>query len=270
MRLQRLALLLVLILAPSLASAELTMFWRAEGTTLDEAGNNDYALGDATATAQATPAINTTAAKIGTNGIHVNASGEYYWFTLAEDFVGLNGGAVGFWIKWVSFDTAGNTWFSFRGDTFNNRIRGYGHTTDELRMQTQNATPASSDHDTTDVNIATGNWYFVCHAWSDSANTRKLYVWDSAGAAVGSSPFIDTSTNYNGPAELTGASAQMQFGEASNTGGTIEYYLDNIFVGNSADDCPTFHTNRDITAYSSYSAGGGGAETFGFRLRLQQ
>lgn len=269
MRLQRLALLLVLILAPSLVSAELTMFWRAEGTTLDEAGNNDYALGDATASAAGTPAINTTAAKIGTNGIHVDASGDYYFFTLAEDFVGLNGGAVAFWIKWVTFSATGNVWFEAKGDTATNYYRGRGHTTDELRLLSNNATPSSSNHDTTDVNITTGNWYFVCHAWSDSANTRKLYVWDSAGAAVGSSPFIDTTTNYNGPAELTGASARLRFGESSGTGGTVEYYLDNIFVGNSADDCPTFHTNRDITAYSSYSAGGA-AETFGFRLRLHQ
>jgi hypothetical protein len=267
MMLQRLALLLVLILAPSMASAELTLFWRAESTTLDEAGNNDYALGDNSASLVGSGALNTTAVKYGTNGIHINASSEYYQFDLAENFVGLNGGAVAFWIQWVTFSTTGNTWFEARGNTSTNYYRGRGFTGDILRLLSSNATPSSSNYDTTGTSITTSAWYFVCYAWSDSANTRKIYIWDNAGAAVGSSPFIDTTTNYNGPAELTGASARLRFGESSGTGGTVEYYLDNIFAGNSPEDCIPFYDNRDITAYSSYSAGGA-AETFGSRLRL--
>lgn len=241
------------------SSAEITMFWRAEGTTLDEAGNNDYALGDSTASAVGSPAINTTAVKYGTNGIHINAVSEYYQFTLAEDFVTPNAGAIATWIQWITFPTDGSVFFVARGDNGTNYVALQGISTDELRLVT-NTGASNSTYDTTDANISTSTWYFVCIAWNDAANTRKIYLWDSAGTAVGSSPWIDSSTNFNAPAELTGANARLRFGESFG-GTTTEFYEDNIFVGNSADDCPTFHTNRAITAYSSYSAGGGGGTT---------
>lgn len=264
MMLQRLALLLVLMLAPSLADAELTMFWRAEGTTLDEAGNNDYALGDSTAGVINSPAINTTAVKFGTNGIHINATNEYYQFDLNEDFVTANAGTVAFWINWQAFTTDASAFVYIRGNTSTNYVYLRGTNTNELRLVT-NTAASQSTHDTSAANISTGVWYFVCFAWNDSANTRRISVWDNGGTLVETRQ--ETSMNFFAPAELATTGGRLRFGEGGNVVGTPEYYLDNVFVGNGAD-CDTFYNNREITSYSAYSAGG--AQTFGFRLRVAQ
>ena len=240
-------MLVVLMLVPAHAFAAITFFWRAEGTTLD--GTADYSAGDTTATASGTPAINATAAIIGSNGIQVDSSADRYRFTNTS-IITAAAGSVGFYINWQTFSAAGATWFYAQGVSFNDYVQVRGINTDELRLSIKNTVPgATVNLDTTAVNITTGSNYFVTISWDDAADLRRICVYNSGGTLVEACTV--SSAAFDAPVDLTGTD-NLEFGEAN--GFSTAYYLDNLFVGSAYADADTFYCNRNITTYASYAA----------------
>lgn len=249
-RLTYIILLLLLTLGWALPSeAAVTFFWRAEGTTLS--GTDDLPGADTSATATGAPAINATAALVGSNGIQVDAGGEHY--TLDNDVVDRLVGSVGFWIRIQTWAAGGTFWY-VRGSSYTYAIRVAMVGTDELRLQFNEDVNVST-LDTTAANLATNTTYFVTASWDQPNNDRRLRVYDSSGTLIHEAE--DTSTAYTAPVDLAAASNGHRFGEASGAGAA--FYLDNIFVGGVYADADTFLCNRSITTYTSYAACGGGS-----------
>ena len=256
------------LLLPAHGWAAPTFFWSAEGnsTTLSCTGSNpcsgtDYSASDTTATANGTAAVNGTAALKGSYGVQIAALGDRFAFNNAS-IISPTEGAVGFWINWQTFNTAGATIFFTRGANANDYIRIGGANTNELRLSIRNNGGSDQDLNTTAVNIGTGANYFITASW-DATPRRKLCVYDATLTLVEA---CTTSTSaYTAPADLTNTSG-LRWGEAA--GYSTAFYLDNMFVGSSYDDADAFVCNANIATYTSYAACGGASVNF-FRLRIQ-
>lgn len=230
----------------------LTFFWRCEDTTLD--GTNDFTASDNTATANSTPSISATAAKVGSNGILIDSSSDGYRFaptSLIDRLVG----SVAMWFQFpVTFVASGQTFFLSRGNASANDFIAIGGGTggDEVRLSISNASTTVVNLETSGASLAAGNWYFVTASWDQPNNDRKIAVYNSSGTLIAQNE--DTSTAYDAPAALD-AGDGLRFGDASGWGATRNGWFDNIFVGSAYTDAATFLSNRDITSYTEYAAG---------------
>jgi hypothetical protein len=236
----------------------LTFFWRCEGTTLD--GTHDFTAGDNTATANNTPSISATAAKVGSNGILIDSSADGYRFAPTSIIARLVG-TVAFWFQFpVTFAATGQVFFFARGNaSVNDHISiGVGTGGDEVRLSISNASSGGAELETSGASLAAGSWYFVTASWDQPSNSRKIAVYDSSGTLLAQNE--DTTTAYDAPAALD-AGDGLRFGDASGWGATRNGWFDNTFVGSAYTDAATFLSNRDITSYTEYSTGGSATVT---------
>jgi hypothetical protein len=235
----------------------LTFYWRCEGTTLDATNDYNANLPTEAATVDAAPAINATAAKYGSNGVEINAA-EGYRFDAATTNVNRLTGSVGFWVNVQTWLNA-RAFLFISGSFFEYSIgvQMVNDTEIRLRINDQSATLASS-FDTTAASMATATWYFVTASWDQPNNKRRIRVYNSAKSLI--QQVEDTTTAYSAPTDLV-LTDGIYIGEGNGLGGALDYYLDNIFIGNAYADADTFLTNADITSYTQYGAGGGGGPT---------
>lgn len=224
----------------------LKFFWRCEGTTLD--GTHDYSIGDTTATANGTPTISATAARIGSNGVLIDAS-EWYEFDTPDTIVNRLTGSAAFWFQCpTAFPSSGQViGFYSRGATFENSISVRMSGTDELNLRIDSTTgPVEQSLLTTAANIAVGNWYFVVVRWDQPNNDRCIEVYDTSGTLI--QKVEDTSTAYTAPTELNDSGGGLRYGNVSGSTNTL--YIDNVFVADSyAEPLQDYLT---ITSYVGY------------------
>ena len=229
----------------------LTFFWRCEGTTLD-ATDDYYGASDNTATAAGTPAINATAALIGSNGLQVDGASDHYQFNnQTNPTVFSSAGSVGFWIRWQAY-TTGATHFYVRAttsDTQSLRLSTLG--TNRLRFQIRNDA-SSHSLDMATMTIANATTYFCTASWDIAADLSRVRMYDSGGTLIEEATSTDDLAAAQ-PAALDSTSG-VRFGEMDGVASTC--YIDNIFIGSAYADADTFLTNRSITSYTGYSTGG--------------
>lgn len=264
MMLSRLLLLCVL-LAPSLAHADLTFFWRVEGTTLS--GTDDYTAGADTSATLTTATIDGTAALVGLNGLNVGAASARADFNSETAVVDRTVGSIGFHLN---IQTFGATRLAqARGTNSSNQLTVQMLGTDtatgrEIRLSIQDQTAGTANLDTTAFDMATATHYFVTASWDQPNNKRRIRLYTVSGSTCTlSQTREDTTTGFTAPTELAFVGAGMVFGSSATSAG---YYMDNIFWGKAYDDEATFATNCGITSYTSYSAGGASGVPNGLML----
>lgn len=232
----------------------LKFYYRFENSgTLD--GTHDYSAGDTTATNNGSPTFDGTTFKIGAYaGSYPSASAQHRFdpasILASGGPAGASAGAVGFWFYTTSGRSTDRDLFFFvRGSASSNdciAVRCGGSNT--LKLHIRNATNGAAElaHGSA---ISDNAWYFVVVAWDSVTNSRRISLYDAAGAEVGST-VTDTTTNFtnNLPANLT---SRFQFGD--NTGSGPFGYVDNAFIGDAYADADTFVANKNITSYTSYS-----------------
>ena len=234
----------------------LTLFWRCEGATLD--GSHDYSAGDAVATANGSTTLDAAAAKIGSNGILINASSERYSFDPAS-IISTSVGSIGFWVRFVtSMPGAPHFYFYCRGTNSNDYLTiasvGTGGQVElQLRNNVGGLLPLSTASGTVDANMAADQWYFITASWDIANDDRRIRVYNSSGTLI--QHHEDTSTDLASyePANFT--TGGLQIGDTSGWGATIVGHYDNIFIGSAYDDADTFAEKRDIASYADYAGG---------------
>lgn len=223
----------------------LKFFWRCEGTTLD--GTHDFTGGDNAATLNSTAAINTDAAKIGTNGLDIPSSTDYAEFAVSsDDIISRSAGAVGFWFRVTTWG-AGATLFHAFGTAANDQISLSLSGTSELLFRHRVSGVTNLTLTTTDASLTTATWYFVVIRWDDAANDRRLEIYDTAGSLVGT-PVEDLTTAFGQQTDLI----TLRIGDV--TGTACDVHIDNVFIADSySEDLPTW---KDITSYTEYGVSG--------------
>lgn len=236
------------------ANAALTLYWRAEGLTLD--ATHDETAGDSVAGG---PAVSATAARYGTNGLLAAANFDLNTLNPASGIVTAGAGSVAMWVQWPSAlqlaDGLSRLWIAF-GSSGNNHIAlRYAGSGDEIELVHSQDGGSQVALTTTAVNFATGNWYFIVGKWDSSVNDRSLAVYDSTMTLV-TTATEDFTTSFSGsvPSELGG---DLHWGIFQGNATTV--YIDNIFIGSTYADGAAFVTNAAITTYTSYGGGGGGS-----------
>lgn len=226
----------------------LTFFWRCETETLS--GTHDYTAGsDTTATANGSITLDASAARAGSLGILSNASSEQYRFDAETTVWSRLNGTVAMWVQW---STAASAPFAQVGDDsgFTENITLHLVGSGDLRMRIDEDGAGQSNIQTSGGLLAANTFYFVTCSWDQPNNSRRIAVYDTSGALVDSA--TDTSTAFTAPVALVGGD-RFRIGELAGSGPT--WKIDNVFVGNAYLDYVTFLANRDITSYTSFSAG---------------
>ena len=227
----------------------LMFYWRCEGTTLD--GTHDYSAGDTTASANNSVSISATAAKLGSNGLLADAVNEWYSFSSAS-IVTIDQGSVGFWLQWkTGVPAVGDvTGLRIRELANNNAIQIKYTTSNEVQLDIAKDGVGSITLNTTAANCAVDNWYFITISWHLSADKRRIRVYNSSGTLINAAEDTSTDLATNTPSALD----TIQIGNPDSSHAN-QIWIDNIFVGSEYADADDFLTNRDITSYTSYSAG---------------
>ena len=234
----------------------LTFFHRFEQQNLD--ATHDKSDGDTTGAHNGSPTYDPVAAKVGTNGLLVDASGERTAFASAS-IVSPTLGSVGMWIQFpTAFPTSDAAWlFYTQGTNANDYIRisthsGTGASNRNLRLGIRNNGGATVNVDLDDNELAPGNWYFVVITWDSSTPSRTISVYDTSGTLLDT---VSSAVAFTAPADLL----NFYFGDVTGTTGTV--YFKNAFIGSATADGATFVTNRDITTYTAYNDGSGSTAT---------
>jgi len=248
------ALLLSLLFA-SQADAAMLFFWRAEGTTLD--GTHDFTAGDNTATLASAAAINTDAARFGTNGLDLPTGADNANFTITtNDIVNPAEGSAAFSFR-VTTWVAGNTLFHVRGTSANDTINVSMLGTDELRFRYRSTAGGVENVvlDTTAANIATATWYGVVVRWDSTADRLEIEVYNSSDTLIHEP--TPSSSAISTQADIT----TLSWGDVSNTGSS-DIHMDAVMVSNDADE-----TLQSYLSYTSYTQIGGSSliHTGGFQ-----
>lgn len=225
-----------------------TFFWRCEGTTLDSP-TNDYTAGTDTAVSTTgSPAINATAALVGSNGIQINAADEYYRLDSEAAILSRSAGAIGFYIRIQSFgNTASIMQLRFNSANSADRVILLLSTATNNHIKFRISESGGFDsYDLEGPEMSVDTTYFVICRWDNSANDRSVAVYDSGGAHITGSPVEDLTTSWTNPSEAYPITNGMTFGELSSV--ATSYYLDNIFIGTAWADGDTIYTNRNQTS----------------------
>lgn len=229
----------------------LTFFWRCEATTLD--GTDDFSAGDTTATANNTPAISATGARIGTNGLVFDAVSERYDFNPASIWNRLTGSAAFSFQFPSAIPSAGQIFLFIRANaSANDNISVEIGASQELTLRIRNSTGTNVTLTTTAVNLTAGNWYSVVIRWDQPNNDRSISVYNSSDVLI--ETVSDTTTAYDAPTALD-ATNGFRLGDSSGSIGTL--YIDNVFVADSYSE--PLENNLSITSYTSYNSGGAAA-----------
>lgn len=224
----------------------LKFFWRCEGTTLD--GTHDFTAGDNAATLSSTAAINTDAARIGTNGLDIPSSNDAAEFTISSnDLISTAGGSAAFSFRVTTWGN-GAVIFTAVGTAGNDHIRVELGTTDELIFRHRVSGTSNLTLTTTAANIATGTWYSVVIRWDPSAEDRRIEVYDDAGSLI--QAVEDTTTAFGPQTDLIA----LRIGETA--GVACDVHIDNVFIADTyAEALEDF---LHITSYTEYGVAAGG------------
>lgn len=230
----------------------LTFFHRMEQQDLD--GTDDFSAGDTTGAHNGSPLYDTAAVRIGTNGLLVDGNtGDRTTFAAAS-IISPTLGAVAFWFQFpTAFPTSGSAQFFYAaGTNANDYIRiesvsGGGASNRALRLSTRNNGGATENVTLDDNELTSGAWYFVVIQWDSATPARLISVYDTSGTLLDS---VSSAVAWTAPADLI----NIHFGDLTGATGTI--WIDNAFIGSAYADGDTFVTNREITSYTAYSAGG--------------
>ena len=253
-------LLLCLVTAPSWAAT--TFYWRAEGTTLSCTGSpcsgDDYTAGtDTSAAATGSPAINATAALVGSNGIQINGPTEFYSLNSEDAMFNAAAGAIGFYIRIQTFgDTATIIWMRTNSGDTGDRIAVLLSTVTNNHIRFRIRASGVGTFDLDGPAMSTDTTYFVICKWDQSVNDRRIEVYDTGGSHIAGSPVEDLTTGWTNPGESYPITDGLSFGEVGGT--SASYYLDNIFIATAYPDGDTIYTKRNITTWAT----GGSAPLF--------
>jgi len=238
-----------------MADAGVTFFWTAEAVDQTEPPDeNGYT--DLTSTATGVPAISATAALIGSNGVLINASAEFYAFNSDSTNMSVSAGTIAFWFRYQTFtDSAGILRLLSYSGTTGERISVVASTatSNHLQLMHRNGGVGTSTFNCTPT-LSANTTYFIIFEWDSSQNDRRCEVYDSGGSHISGSPAEDLSTSFsaNVPATSYPVTDGLIFGEY--VGSAMQYYLDNIFIASTYADGTTIYCNRSITSYASYAA----------------
>lgn len=232
----------------------LTFFWRCEGTTLS--GTDDKPGADTSATAVGSPAINATAALVGSNGIQINAPFEYYTLDAEDAVLNAAAGAVGFWFRAQSF-AADNEMFKLRFNSADSSdwvgVNTSTTTNNHLVFVFRTSGVGYTVLDSTYA-IVNDTTYFVVVKWDQTVNDRRIEIYNSSGTLLQADE--DLTTGWTTPTEAYPITDGMAFGGPNSV---MSFYLDNFFIGTAWADGDSIYTNRGITSYSEWGGGGGGS-----------
>ena len=218
--------------------SDITFWWRAEGTTLS--GTLDHTDGeDSVASAGSAVAINTDAAKVGTNGIDSPSQGDRYVFTDSTSGAWpITAGRIGFWLRVTDFTATCAIVQKWGDNTENIRFEMTG--TDELHFVWDN--DGETTITTTAANIGTGTWYLIEGSWDSVNNKLFIYVNGTQRASdeVTDITDMDAGSNF--------------FGESNSCGSAVDFHIDNIMISNDPDrdfngDCGEGTACKDLTAF---------------------
>jgi hypothetical protein len=230
----------------------LTFFWRFQNSlTLD--GTHDFTAGDSVATAVGTATFNTTQSRDGYAGYY-DGPLDNHTFAPASILV-RDQGSIAFWFRGSIWnDSAGL--FRVYGTTNTDRIdvAAMGSSgTGNIRVRFARDGQVALSLTTTNSNFALGNWYFVVVKWDHATDLAGVWVYDTTGAAI-TNGNATTSSLVNATHYPSTEFTIFEVGEWA--GANFDCWIDNLFIGSAYDDGDAFLTNRDITSYTSYSAGG--------------
>lgn len=233
----------------------ITFYHRFEQQNLD--ATHDFSAGDTTGAHTNSPTYDPVAAKVGTNGLLIDASERTQF--LSASIMSPTVGALAIWIQFPTAipTTDSATPFYVQGTNSNDYIRisthsGTGASNRNFRLGIRNNGGSTQNIQVDDNELAPGNWYFVVATWDSVTPSRTLAVYDTSGTLLDS---VSSADAFTAPADLV----NMHFGDLTGTTGTV--YMKNAFVGSATADGDIFLTNRDITTYTAYDDGGGTEST---------
>lgn len=195
--------------------ADILFYWGCESTT------PDYSAGDTSAGAQSQAAINTDAAKIGTNGCDFPSDYDRYQFTVSsDDLIVGDHGRAGFWYRSVTF--ANNAYlFSYTVDG-NNVMYIYQLTPTNNHLSFYYKAGGTSTSVNVTTAIADETWTFVEFAWNNTGNEYKFFL---NGEQQGATVTTDL-PDWVG----TGGANVLQIGESAGT--NTDFHIDQVFISN--------------------------------------
>lgn len=233
----------------------LKFFHRFEQQDLD--ATHDFSSGDTTGAHNGSPTYDPVAAKVGTNGLLIDAGGERTGFTTTS----ILSPTVGSLALWFQFPTAIPTtdaaWiFYSQGTNSNDYIRisthsGGGPSNRNMRLGIRNNGGSTQNVDLDDFELAPGNWYFIVATWDSVTPSRSISIYDTSGTLMDT---VSSVAAFTAPADLL----NFFYGDVTGSTGTV--YIKNGFIGDATADGDIFVTNRDITTYTAYDDGSGGTE----------
>lgn len=252
----------------------LKFYWRCESTDLDT-GSGDYSAGDTTAQAVGTmPAYNSTAVKVGTNGMYCVASSQRgAGFSLlaageiiknvkadgasAESSIVFSAG----W--WVNFKTSvglspGGNFGGLRlvGDG-SNHIEVEGASTTTLRLSIR-ATSQSDKFAALTTALSADTWYGIVVRVDAAANKFAIELYNASATLIEAVENTSETLGAQMP-WFTSASAGLQLGCLASRAAGDTYY-DN-FIISDAYNAP-IAANLGITHSNQYSEAASAAFTF--------
>lgn len=223
-----------------------TFFWRCEGTTLSS--TDDLPGADTSAAAVGSPAINATAALVGSNGIQIDDVFEYYTLNSEDAILNAAAGAVGFWFRAQSF-TDDSDLFQFLFNSASNQdwvgVSMETTTNNHLKFQLRTTGVGIVTLDSTQV-ISVDTTYFVIVKWDQSASDRRIEIYNSSGTLLQADE--DLTTGWTTPTESYPVTDGMQFGGPS---AVANVYLDNFFIGTAYADGTEIYNKRNITTWAT-------------------
>lgn len=228
------------------AGNSVNFFWRAEGTTLDP--THDFSVGDTTATLNSTAAINTDAARIGTNGLDIPSSSDHYSFVISSgDLMHPGTASIALWFRIVTF--GGSFFSSTLTSNPSTNITAFLSGTDdatgrEVTLRNRLAGNLNVTLSTTAADLALNTWYFLVARYDEPNNDRRIEIYNSDGSLR--TAVEDLTTDF---AQATGID-NLAVGEA--TGATADLHLDNIFIADDYNE--PLQNKMNITSWTEYES----------------
>jgi len=201
-------------------SADITLFWRCESTTLDP--THDFTLGvDTTWSAVNTVSLDASAAKVGSLGILGTDYNTYMGLDVDSSMIDLDRGSVGAWVR-VHNPGIEYTPINLRGGSFADNVRilysgGSGRA--RLAINQDGASPSEL---ITPIGegLTNDTWYFIVGRWDVNSNQRSIEVYDE-------SLTLFTSNYSNVPFTRPLSVQSIRLGSAPNA------KIDNFFLSKS-------------------------------------
>jgi hypothetical protein len=226
----------------------LTFYWRCEASALD--GTHDYSAGDTTGTDVNSPSYTTGARLVGTSGTGLLIDADEKVTFAPASIVTASAGTVAFWFQCTDFGLDDNrTFFTVNdsgggSDTIRLRLEGASGAANVVLYTDYGEVGTQASIATVGANLASGSKYFVVASWDDSANDRRIAVYNSSGVLIDDTE--DTSTAFS---IATTSPDTIIIGN----NGAYRGYYDNVFIGNAYADSATFLEKRNIESYTEYA-----------------